>query len=717
MSYSDNWITKYFLRIIILFSGFIADSSAQTFLTAKWDKIYELNSTEKIEAVIKSSDGSFFLVGETTPAGTTGSKILILKVDKDGNQLLQKVIGGNAEYKFKSLIKSQSEGFYLLGTKMEKSSRQLIWVSKLDNNGNLLWEGTTGGGENEIAADMAETSDFGLFVCGSKEIKGDHDTDGWLIKFSRKGVMESQSLFGTRYINDELLSITHDNNGGYLVAGYTSAKIGEEKVPYLICVDSRGNKKWEKTYPDLVRTLPGSIFIRRDGLIICLANVLSVSGAFEKLGKITFNPAGDILSSYYINKFLNISKNSFMEFDNNDLAFLSNPREDLSSSADNYVIRLDNSMNPLWLKQLDIDGVTLKSLYKIDETNFIAAGWYNAGSYKLNSKAMAFQDLSVSEIESYIGKQLIAAAGMTQNENLNDFKNRIGKTKYDTYYAQYKADAMLELKFLPLENIRDTKTAINSRISDNTLVKETPAASGNVVLKGKYYALLIAINDYKDPLINNLDKPISDAQKLFDVLIDQYLFEKANVTFLKNPSREEIISSLDRLERELTKADNLLIFYAGHGYWNETTQKGYWLASDASKQNTANWIGNSSISDYIRSIPAKHTLLIADACFSGSIFKTRDAFGNLDKTAQRLYELTSRKAMTSGTLTVVPDKSVFVEYLLKRLKDNSESFLSSEQLFFSFKPAVLNNTENIPQFGVVGNAGDEGGDFIFIKKK
>ena len=82
----------------------------------------------------------------------------------------------------------------------------------------------------------------------------------------------------------------------------------------------------------------------------------------------------------------------------------------------------------------------------------------------------------------------------------------------------------------------------------------------------------------------------------------------------------------------------------------------------------------------------------------------------------RLNELPSRKAMTSGTLKEVPDKSVFVEYLVKRLLENEEDYLPSEQLFFSFKPAVLNNSDNIPQFGEIKDAGDEGGDFIFKRK-
>ena len=66
----------------------------------------------------------------------------------------------------------------------------------------------------------------------------------------------------------------------------------------------------------------------------------------------------------------------------------------------------------------------------------------------------------------------------------------------------------------------------------------------------------------------------------------------------------------------------------------------------------------------------------------------------------------------------MPDKSVFVEYLVKRLAENKDEFLSAEQLFSSFKVAVINNSSNgqVPQFGEIRESGDEGGNFIFIKK-
>ena len=84
---------------------------------------------------------------------------------------------------------------------------------------------------------------------------------------------------------------------------------------------------------------------------------------------------------------------------------------------------------------------------------------------------------------------------------------------------------------------------------------------------------------------------------------------------------------------------------------------------------------------------------------------------------EKLYVLNSRKAITSGTLKEVPDKSVFIEYLIKRLDSNNRKYMPSEQLYSSLREAVMNNSPNIPQYGTIQKVGDEGGDFIFIKRK
>jgi hypothetical protein len=234
--------------------------------------------------------------------------------------------------------------------------------------------------------------------------------------------------------------------------------------------------------------------------------------------------------------------------------------------------------------------------------------------------------------------------------------------------------------------------------------------------RGRYFALIIGINEYDDPQINDLDKPIEDATALHQVLKEKYTFNPDQIIFLKNPKRSEMIVALERLGRSLTADDNLLIFYAGHGHWDEKGNVGYWLPSDAASDNSANWFRNSTLRDFVGSIQTRHTLLIADACFSGAIFKTRAAFTDASRGIQKLYEIPSRKAMTSGILQEVPDISVFLNYLIKRLEENEKKYLPSESLFTSFKTAVMNNSPNVPQFGVIQNVGDEGGDFIFISR-
>src|SRR5258705_3625087 len=81
-----------------------------------------------------------------------------------------------------------------------------------------------------------------------------------------------------------------------------------------------------------------------------------------------------------------------------------------------------------------------------------------------------------------------------------------------------------------------------------------------------------------------------------------------------------------------------------------------------------------------------------------------------------LYKDPSRKAITSGNLSEVPDKSPFIEFLLKKLNENEDKYLPAQQLFSRIFEPVSNNSSATPQFGVIQGAGDQGGDFIFIRK-
>ncbi len=237
------------------------------------------------------------------------------------------------------------------------------------------------------------------------------------------------------------------------------------------------------------------------------------------------------------------------------------------------------------------------------------------------------------------------------------------------------------------------------------------------LVRYNYHALIIAEQDYTDDRIKDLVFPKLDAENIREILSKYYSFEEENIKLKINPSRNEVLKTLDSLLYSLTPNDHLLIFFAGHGIYDEKLKRGYWLPSDANMDNRGSWISNSEIRDYIAGFDTKHTLLITDACFSGSIFEYgRDVTVEQDKVISTLLKKKSRTAMTSGLDNVVPDKSIFLQYFLKNLIENPNRYISAGNLFNELKEAVISNTSNQPQYGVIQNTNHEGGEFIFLRR-
>lgn len=278
---------------------------------------------------------------------------------------------------------------------------------------------------------------------------------------------------------------------------------------------------------------------------------------------------------------------------------------------------------------------------------------------------------------------------------------------------------MLALSFKPEEEVSiKVKDQFNNEKDKSFVIKGQAVVISTVAaeIKHRYYALLIGVQQYEDPAINSLTEPIKDARLLRKVLTEKYTFEPQDITLLENPNYEKMNVALEELSTKVTPNDFLLIFYAGHGYYDENSKAGFWLPSDAQKKSKSKWFRNSALVENMGAINSKHTLLIADACFSGGIFKTRAAFNNANMDISYMLKTPSRKAITSGSLTTVPDKSVFMKFLLKILNENENKYLPTEMLFDKLKSIVMNNSETTPMYGEIKNIGDEGGNFVFVAK-
>ena len=133
----------------------------------------------------------------------------------------------------------------------------------------------------------------------------------------------------------------------------------------------------------------------------------------------------------------------------------------------------------------------------------------------------------------------------------------------------------------------------------------------------KYYALVIGNNNYQ--YLEKLDAAENDAKVLADVLENNYGFD---VKLLLNADYDTTVDSIHAISKKLTKDDNLLIFYAGHGELDKKQNRGYWLPVDASYEKRSKWISNAIVADELKATDAKHVLLIVDSCFSGSLMRS-----------------------------------------------------------------------------------------------
>jgi hypothetical protein len=241
-----------------------------------------------------------------------------------------------------------------------------------------------------------------------------------------------------------------------------------------------------------------------------------------------------------------------------------------------------------------------------------------------------------------------------------------------------------------------------------------------IPVSGKFYALLIGVQRYRLPGIPDLKNPVHDAENLEEILSSKYTFDGENITVLKNPSRDKIMETFEKLHGEIKEDDNFLIFYAGHGYLDKDAHQGYWWPSDAHSANPSHWISNADLRDQIKRIKAKHTLLISDACFSGSVFRTSRGgqMDNADIPTLEAYKRKSRTALTSGEADV-PDESVFTHYLIDILKTNDAHHFRTSSLYGALHDEVMSNSPNRQsvEYGVIQEAEDMGGgDFVFIKR-
>jgi len=238
---------------------------------------------------------------------------------------------------------------------------------------------------------------------------------------------------------------------------------------------------------------------------------------------------------------------------------------------------------------------------------------------------------------------------------------------------------------------------------------------------GLDYLLLIGIDSYTNglPPLNNARR---DTQTVGKVLQERFQFDDDHTTVLydQEATGQAILDELAALRQKITPADNLVIYFAGHGWYDTHANVGYWLPVDAEQGKSTTFLSFSVLRDELGSIKSWHTVILADSCFAGTLFLERDIMGE-EIALERLAQYPSRYILAAGRNEPVADGAVgghspFAGSLIDILEHHRDGLLPVTELTMLLIRAVGANAKQLPRGEPMRNVGHRGGVFMFRLK-
>ena len=262
-----------------------------------WQKTLGSSSDEEARAVIQTTDLGFFVAGNIQNASKGyGSKdVLITRLDKDGKELSQLILGGKGLDEVEKMIPTR-DGGALLGIysrslvggtkKTENFGEGDYWIVKLDKNGRVEWEKNFGGKGDDHIRTLALTS-TGFIIggesrserSGNKTVGLEEGSDLWLVSLNERGEEQWQKSynFGNRDIlmgMSVLHSADDKSSKGILLGGYTQSEgrvETDDETFWMLYLDQNGTEQWRKHITGESRQKAerlSDLKLNRDGSII-----------------------------------------------------------------------------------------------------------------------------------------------------------------------------------------------------------------------------------------------------------------------------------------------------------------------------------------------------------------------------------------------------------------------------------------------------------------
>jgi hypothetical protein len=273
--------------------------------TIEWQKALGGSAAENFLSIQPTADGGYVASGLTYSNngdvsgyhGGTEADAWVVKLSSTGAIQWQKVFGGSTGCDFANSILSTADGGYIFvghsdshdGDVTSNAGERDVWIVKLSSDGDIQWQKSVGGAENDYAFSLQPTPDGGYVAVGytysnDGDVSGNHgDADAWVVKLSSSGTIQWQKALGGS--NEEIArSIQPTTDGGYIVAASSKSNNGDvsgnhgDADAWVIKLSSGGAIQWQKALGGSNEEIARSVQTTTDGGYIVTGSAKSNDG-------------------------------------------------------------------------------------------------------------------------------------------------------------------------------------------------------------------------------------------------------------------------------------------------------------------------------------------------------------------------------------------------------------------------------------------------------
>ena len=248
----------------------------------QWEKSYGGSEDDIPYSVAVHPSGDIYVLGfsdspvsgNKTAANYGSNDYWLIKLDANGNKIWDKSFGGSGDERlYYDALSIARDGSLLIGGSSDSGAGGMksagnfggmdFWVLKLDQNGNIIWEQTYGGAEEDQVQGVMEASNGDILVAGGTRSTASGNKasdfngliDFWLVRLDPSGNMIWEKTYGGSGL-EIITGIAGNNAGNIMIGGLsdspadgtkTKPSLGEYDY-WLIFLDQSGNEIWQEVY-------------------------------------------------------------------------------------------------------------------------------------------------------------------------------------------------------------------------------------------------------------------------------------------------------------------------------------------------------------------------------------------------------------------------------------------------------------------------------------